>query len=119
SMMENDVTLRGWQSDVLHFWFEELTPEDWYTGKPELDDRIRQRFGELPDSLAAGLPPEDEANPKAVLAAIIALDQFPRNMHRGKAEAFANDAQAVELARKAVAAEMDSALSAQERQFLY
>ena len=30
---------------VLHFWFEELTPEDWFRKDPSVDRRIAERFG--------------------------------------------------------------------------
>lgn len=113
------MSKRDWQDEVLTFWFEELTSKDWFGGGPELDERIRTRFADLPDEIAKEVSAGTQTDPRRVLAAVIALDQFPRNMHRGTAEAFALDAIAVGQAREAVDAELDSTMSATERQFLY
>ena len=32
---------------VLDFWFEELTPKQWFTKDLALDEQIAERFGEL------------------------------------------------------------------------
>lgn len=110
---------QGWAEEILAFWFGELTPEDWFTGKKETDDLIRSRFAGLHAELAAGLPAETRSDPQAALAAIIALDQFPRNLHRGTAEAFATDHLAIGLARSAVERGLDADMPPERRQFLY
>jgi len=56
---------------------------------------------------------------RTALAAAVVFDQFPRNMHRGTAEAYATDPLARDLARAALAAGLDRGLSDPERQFLY
>jgi uncharacterized protein (DUF924 family) len=53
------------------------------------------------------------------LAYLIVTDQFPRNIHRGSALAFATDARALEAAKKAVAAGWDLGAPEPERQFFY
>jgi uncharacterized protein (DUF924 family) len=45
---------------------------------------------------------------RTALAAIIVFDQFPRNIHRGTAEAFSTDDMAVQIARHALDSEYDS-----------
>ena len=45
------------------------------------------------------------------LAAVIVLDQFSRNMFRGTPLAFANDAQALAIAEKAIAKDFAEGLS--------
>ena len=45
-----------WITDVLHFWFETLEPADWFAGKPELDDIIWDRFGDLRQDMKAAPP---------------------------------------------------------------
>ncbi len=109
----------GWVDEVLDFWFGELSQEDWYSGKAEVDEAIRSRFAELPSRLARELSPEAVTDPRTALAAIVALDQFPRNMHRGSGAAFASDAAAIGIARKALEAGFDAGMTPQERQFLY
>jgi uncharacterized protein (DUF924 family) len=68
--------------------------------------------------LAHETPEEVLTDPKAALAAIIALDQFPRNMFRGTAQAFATDQKALALAHNALERGFDRAMTAEERQFL-
>jgi uncharacterized protein (DUF924 family) len=109
-----------WIKGVLAFWFGELGPEDWFASRPDLDATIRDRFAALHARLAAeGVPEVCRRDPRAALAAIIALDQFPRNIHRGQAAAFSTDDLAVSLARNAIDAGFDEAMSDQERQFVY
>lgn len=114
---------------VLAWWLGE-TREDasalqaqarlWFTKSEATDAEIRARFGDTLNALKAGLA-EDWARQgtQARLAAIIVLDQFSRNMHRGTPGMFATDAQALALAREAVEAGEDEALSEVERVFLY
>jgi uncharacterized protein (DUF924 family) len=54
-----------------------------------------------------------------VLAAILVLDQFPRNMFRGDARAFATDEASLELAKRAIADGFDEKLTRDQRVFLY
>lgn len=108
-----------WKAEILDFWFGELSPEQWFDSTPELDQTMRERFGALHERIASALPVEAQEDARAALAAIIALDQFPRNMFRGTAQAFASDNQAVALARNAVARGLDADLAPEERQFLY
>jgi uncharacterized protein (DUF924 family) len=53
------------------------------------------------------------------LALILLLDQFPRSLHRGTADAFAHDVQALALAREGIAAGADRELSPFARMFFY
>ncbi|PLX45017.1 MAG: DUF924 domain-containing protein, partial [Hyphomicrobiales bacterium] len=71
-----------WVEQVLGFWFEELQPADWFRKSEALDARIKARFLALYQQLAGddvGLA----GGAREVLAAVIVLDQFPRNMFRG------------------------------------
>ena len=108
-----------WIGDVLHFWFEELTPDDWFAGKPELDDIIWDRFGDLRQDLKASPPDPADLDGKGHLAAVIVFDQFSRNMFRRSPEAFATDPIALGLAEDAIERNLDLALHPREQQFLY
>jgi uncharacterized protein (DUF924 family) len=106
-------------ADVLQFWFDELTPEDWWRKNPALDRRIAARFGA---TLAAAARCELfawRATARDRLAEVIVLDQFSRNIHRDTAAAFANDALGLALAQEAVARGCDRELPPAERAFLY
>ena len=109
----------GWVEEVLSFWFDELTYEDWFGGSKELDDRIRERFLDLYERLKADFDADAVDDPRTALAAIILFDQFPRNMFRKTAAAFATDDIAIALARRAIDKEFDAALDEKARSFLY
>ena len=104
---------------MLAFWFEELTPDDWFGGGEEVDDRIRERFLALHEALRNHVPESWRTTPRGMLAAVIALDQFPRNMYRGDGQAFAADPAALALATEAIERGLDRAMSVDERKFLY
>lgn len=109
----------AWAAEVLSFWFGELRPEQWFSGGAELDATIRQRFADLHARLARDVPPACRTEPDAALAAVIALDQFPRNIHRGGAQAFSTDDMAISLARNAVDKGLHDTLGPAERKFLF
>lgn len=104
---------------VLAFWFEELRPEQWFKKDPELDETVRARFLPLYERLAAGLPPHWRATPEGCLAAVIVLDQFPRNLFRDDPRAYATDAAALATAEHAIERGFDQALNPARKQFLY
>jgi uncharacterized protein (DUF924 family) len=106
-------------ADVLKFWFEELTPEQWYKASDDVDAMIAGRFAALHSSAAQCELFQWRTSPEGRLAEIIVLDQFSRNIHRGTAAAFAQDALALALAQEAVAASADLALEPPKRAFLY
>ncbi len=109
----------GWNDEVLHLWFIELPRQQWFASEAALDERIHSRFLDVHRMVAAA--PEDAllADAKTALAAVIVLDQFSRNMFRGTPSAFANDAKALAISRKAIAKGFADALSSDERLFLY
>jgi uncharacterized protein (DUF924 family) len=107
----------GWADEVHGFWFDELRPRAWFRTDPELDEQIRRRFLRLWTALRAEPPGLSDA--RTAVAAAVVFDQFPRNMFRGRPEAYATDALALDLARAAVSAGLDWELSDPERQFLY
>jgi uncharacterized protein (DUF924 family) len=109
---------QDWRRDVLKFWFG-LEREQWWSGGPELDHRIRENFLKL-WSEKRQLPVDSFLDhPLTALAAVILFDQFPRNMFRGHADQFATDHLALAIAKGAVEKEYDEQLEPQERGFLY
>lgn len=104
---------------VLHFWFEEAKPDQWWKKDPAFDSEISHRFGVLYRRAKAGELFQWRDSPKGALAEIIILDQFSRNMFRNLPESFASDALALFLAQNAIKAEFDKKLSESERAFMY
>jgi uncharacterized protein (DUF924 family) len=106
-----------WVEAVLHFWFAELAPAAWFRRSAATDATIRARFLVLHETLTRAVPAC--TSPRQCLAAVIVLDQFSRNLFRNDARAYAADADALRLARAAIAAGFDSALGTTQREFLY
>lgn len=111
-------------ADILGFWFgPDLGPwqlERWFRPDPAFDAEIRARFGTLLVPARHGAFDAWAVTPEGALALCLVLDQFPRNLHRGTAEAFASDAHARAVARAAVLRDRhDLALPPTARCFLY
>lgn len=104
---------------VLDFWFCDTPDEMRWRADPAFDREIGRRFGALRGrALASGAAGwRDELAP--LLAAIVLLDQFSRNLHRGTAEAYAADPLAQQLTLLAFEKGWEWLYSEDERAFLY
>lgn len=109
----------AWVADVLRFWLEETPAEARFKRSDDLDAAIRLRFAAEYDSLRQAPPDAARLTQRLALASVIVLDQFPRNMFRGRPEAFGSDALARRIAGDAVAAGLDQSLDKDGRLFLY
>lgn len=92
--------------DVLSFWFVEHAQDAWFTKSDDFDTAIRARFGALLDALAAdpeGTRALAKSSARAGLGVLIVLDQFSRNLFRGQAKSFTQDALARDIARFGIA----------------
>lgn len=107
------------QKEILEFWFVETSPDQWFQKSDAFDHAIRERFLSSYADVLAGVHDEWATTSKGVLALIIVLDQFSRNMFRNTAAAFAADAKALKLAKMAVEAGLDQQLNPTERFFIY
>lgn len=105
--------------EILGFWFGHLSPEQWFESDAAVDAAIREHFGDLQKRAAAGACDDWQETPEGALALVIVLDQFPRNLFRDTAKAFATDARARAVARRAVDRDFDMILPEARRQFLY
>ncbi len=114
-----DVDLIVSPDDVLTFWFEELSERDWYNSTPSLDAQILRRFRPTHLALARSVEPHWRADPSSRLAAVIVLDQLPRNMYRATPLAFATDGLARREARMAIAGGADRLVHGRQRPFFY
>jgi len=99
----------------MRFWFGSGAGEFGH----RRDEHIRVRFGELLERAAAGHLGAWADGPRRRLSLIILLDQFPRNMFRGTARAFAYDDQALALTMSGMQCAADAALNVVERVFFY
>lgn len=106
-------------SRLIAFWFSPEVKEKWFNGSSEFDAELRTRFGSWLERAKAGELREWAEEPESALALIILLDQIPRNLHRGTPEAFACDAEALELTKAALARDLDGRVPEEMRNFLY
>lgn len=105
-------------SDVLSFWFGQ-DRKRWFEKNPALDEEIRVRFSGLYEKALLGNAQAWKKDPHSCLARVILFDQFPRNMFRGTARAFATDALAREAVDVILEAGWDKAMTPDERMFAY
>jgi len=105
-------------ADIVTFW-REAGPERWFKKDPAFDDEIKRRFLAAHEAAAAGTLSAWETSAEGTLALLILLDQFPRNMFRGDARAFATDPHARAVAAGALVRGFDAQVPAAMRAFFY
>ncbi|MEJ2374148.1 MAG: DUF924 domain-containing protein [Pseudolabrys sp.] len=105
-------------NEIVAFW-RDVGPKRWFEKDDGLDEEIRRRFLAAHEAAADGRLASWEQHAQGALALLILLDQFPRNMFRGDAGAFATDPLAREIASRAILAGFDGATPADMRGFFY
>ena len=112
--------------DILDFWFLPLghpdhgkPREEWWTAPPAFDAEIGARFGTAFDRAVTGAFDHWRHSPDGALALILLCDQFPRNMYRRTAKAYAGDAKGLETARIALARHHPPAFNLTMRLFFF
>lgn len=114
--------------ELLEFWIG-TPPYDidwlsarqrlWFGSDAQVDEHIRGHYAPALAAAAAGKLPHWSEQAGDWLALLILLDQFPRNLHRGAAQAFAHDAQARAVAEAGIARGFDQTLPPSVRLFCY
>ena len=108
-----------WLGDGLQLgWPSDNRSALWFGGGPALDADITQRFGPMVHSAVQGGLREWEADPMQRVALIVLLDQFTRNVFRGRPEAFAGDARAQTLSLATLALGQDDTLPTVAQMFV-
>lgn len=115
--------------DAIHsFWFGELDENGlckndrhslWFGASDEADAFCREQFGAALEQALAGKLRGWAQTDRGLVALVVLLDQFTRNIHRGSEQAFAGDPQALALAQEAIASGRHLHLPAIHRVFLY
>src|SRR5215470_10359109 len=106
-----------WIAEILNFWFNEIPREAWFEKDELFDQRLRERFLPWHEHVAALPMAHCVQDAERAIAAVIALDQFPRNIFRGTPRAFATDAKALAIANSAIESGFDARLSKDQRKF--
>lgn len=104
--------------DVISFW-RHAGRSKWFAGKRAFDDLIQLKFEALHHNVARGNYDAWMDTAEGCLALLIVLDQFPRNLYRGNAHAFATDGKALRIARHAVSQGFDREIDETLRAFMY
>ena len=117
--------MNDWR-EIYSFWFGEpgsdghgAVREMWFGGGPEVDAEIGRRFASHYKRAAAGAFDDREGERYSAMALVVLLDQFPRNMFRGTARAFAADPLARDAARHIVDGPLHEELLTVEKLFAY
>ncbi|HZI03072.1 MAG TPA: DUF924 family protein [Archangium sp.] len=112
--------------DILTFWFGRPSEPGyteprgrWFEQEPAFDAECAHRFLATQERAAAGELKAWRDEPRGALALLLLLDQFPRNLFRDSARAYATDALALEVARHALARGLDVTLPPVWRWFFY
>jgi uncharacterized protein (DUF924 family) len=112
--------------EILDFWFGQPDAADygkprkeWFIKNINFDEEVRSRFLETYQKAASDELDSWQKKPLSCLALIILLDQFPRNMFRGKPQAFATDERALKVAKYACDRGFDKELLPVQRWFIY
>ena len=116
------------QRAILNYWFGELKEYEapaadfykmWFAKNEDIDLHIRNSFEEELKNAAEGKLKVWEETPKGILALIILLDQFSRNIYRGTPKSFMQDPLALELCLGGIDKGFDERLHPVERLFFY
>lgn len=115
-------------SNVLTYWIGDAKSDAakskgrsklWYGSTPDADTEIRTQFGELLNQAEAGKFDLELHVLENRIAIVILLDQLSRNIYRGTAAAFQNDAKSLDIAKLTIDDQSYLDLSYIERVFLY
>lgn len=103
--------------DVLNFWFEEASSDDWFKKDDTFDQLIRDRFFKTWEAGCRGELYPWRASLAGRLAEIIVLDQFSRNLMRGDRRSYSQDGMALVLAQEILHVAGFEDLSPEEKHF--
>lgn len=106
-------------NEVTDFWLNEIGPSGWYSVDAAVDAEIRNRFLPAWQAAREGGLADWRSNSDSMLAYLVLVDQFPRNMFRNSGDAFATDKMARAAAKKAIDKKWDMKVAEPERQFFY
>ncbi|MDH7799615.1 DUF924 family protein [Beijerinckia sp. 28-YEA-48] len=105
-------------AEIIRFW-ENAGPEKWFAKDEAFDAAIRARFLGAHEAAARCEFADWASDAQGALALLLLLDQFPRNLFRNSAHAFATDGLARQIARAAVAQGFDRQVAEPLQAFFY
>jgi len=111
---------------ILNFWFDPnnysqplYNRMQWWQKSNTQDQYIKNNFADIRIQAIKGKLNHWLGTPKGILAYIVLIDQFSRNIFRGTAAMYEFDHLALQAAKMAVDKQHDQALSLTHRIFIY
>jgi len=113
---------------ILLFWFKEQElsgpqidrrMDIWFGADPVFDHEIEKEFADDVVAACEGRLDHWATEPHGLLALILLIDQFRRNIHRNSAEAFSKDKLALKLCVEGAMEKKDVGLTPLQRVFFY
>ena len=106
------------KEDIITFWFEEISPEQWFKKDKEFDIMLLERAGTTVIKALNGQLDRWSKTSTGSVSLVILLDQFTRNIFRDTPKAFSGDEMALVLCQKSINSKWFSELSMTFKQFL-
>lgn len=106
-------------SDILNFWFKQLSADDWFSSNEMLDLKMVEKFIVIHSKAISGELYLWRKEPLGRLAEIILIDQFSRNIYRDDPKAFSSDGMALALAEEGIKENIQKNFDISYKQFLY
>lgn len=106
-------------TEILDFWFEELTPMQWFKTDEALDLKMTEKYIALHSGVTDGEFSYWRNDPLGRLAEILVIDQFSRNIYRDDPKSFIYDPMSLALAQECIRGEYHRSFSLIQKQFLY
>ena len=106
------------KEDIITFWFEEISPEQWFKKDKEFDAMLLERAGTTVIKALNGQLDRWSKTSTGSVSLVILLDQFTRNIFRDTPKAFSGDEMALVLCQKSINSKWFSELSMTFKQFL-
>ena len=106
------------KEDIITFWFEEISPEQWFKKDKEFDVMLLERAGTTVRKALNGQLDRWSKTSTGSVSLVILLDQFTRNIFRDTPKAFSGDEMALVLSQKSINSKWFSELSMMYKQFL-
>ena len=106
------------KEDIITFWFEEISPEQWFKKDKKFDAMLLERAGTTVIKALNGQLDRWSKTSTGSVSLVILLDQFTRNIFRDTPKAFSGDEMALVLSQKSINSEWFAHLSIVYKQFL-
>ncbi len=111
--------MRDTKQEVIKFWFEEVSPSQWFQRDETFDAEIKDRFLVTYEMARKDLCSDWTRDSNGVLALCLVLDQFPRNMFRNSPKSFEMDSKILLVVKEALNKGFDKVLPPVMRRFMY